>query len=270
MSEVLDFNKASQRLTKQLEKGKTPTKKAALNAMVENNQLMQGLFQTINRLASTQMQLEKFIQQVDTNLRVLGKTLTDKKVFADEDFEKTWFEMVEKPKEDALKKHIDTLKGGAAEDAFYGAVLEQVQKFAFADEERSGQRVSGLELRNFFINMMANPQTRAQTLPDLRLRITDLPEFDPSVLPERPVLRGADDTETDSEVRTMPDCRYCGKPDCEFCSKLVVSEPVSEAPSSTPEALEPTSETLGGHESPECCGEHGDECCNGEEACNHE
>lgn len=263
MSEVLDFNKASQRLTKQLSKGKTPTKQAALNAMTENNQLMQGLFQTINRLASTQMQLEKFIQQVDTNLRVLGKTLTDKNVFADEDFEKTWFEMVEKPKEDALKKHIETLKGGAAEDAFYGAVLEQVQKFPFVEEERSGQKVSGLELRNFFINMMANPQTRAQTLPDLRLRITDLPEFNPNALPERPALRGTDDTETTSEVRTMPPCRYCGKSDCEFCSKLVINEP-------TVEVSEPTPEVLGGHPTPECCGGQEEGCCNGEHTCNQE
>jgi hypothetical protein len=229
----LEGMKSSQMVAKNVSKGKKVTQQQAFGALLEMRQMVDGVINAVGRLSQAQVGYENILQRIDTNLGVLMSMLIDKEVFAQEDWDAAWQKYVIQPQEEALTKHIEEMKKGSAEDAFFAEVVNMVRAFDWQDREveegENKKKVSGKQVKEFYIQMLLNPATRRQALADVRKDIPDVPELN---LEE---LEKADEKEAveKTEDRKMPDCKYCGQPDCEYCSSLELEkteEPVEAAP----------------------------------------
>jgi len=207
----------------QAQKGKKITQQAALTAMMETKTITESLMNTVGRLAQAQSALENILERLDTTMGVLlSLLLKDKKVFTEEDWSNAWDTYVVKPREEALHKHVEQLKEQGGEDKYYGEVLERVLSFEFEEKEIQGRKLSGADVKEFYVQMLVNPATRGAAADDLRTNyMKDLPEFNKEEVLNNAIEKlkvEAEQAVLEQEENTHPECHYCGRPDCEFCN----------------------------------------------------
>ncbi|RLF68146.1 MAG: hypothetical protein DRN26_00310 [Thermoplasmata archaeon] len=207
----------------QAQKGKKITQQAALTAMMETKTITESLMNTVGRLAQAQSALENILERLDTTMGVLlSLLLKDKKVFTEEDWSNAWDTYVVKPREEALHKHIEQLKEQGGEDKYYGEVLERVLSFEFEEKEIQGRKLSGADVKEFYVQMLVNPATRGAAADDLRTNyMKDLPEFNKEEALNSAIEKlkvEAEQAVLEQEENTHPECHYCGRSDCEFCN----------------------------------------------------
>jgi hypothetical protein len=225
--EELAGMRSSQAVAKNVAKGKKVTQQQAFGALLEMRQMVDGVINATGRLSQSQVGFENILQRIDTNLGVLMSMLIDKEVFTQEDFKEAWNKYVLKPQEDALTKHIDQLKEGSGEDAFFAEVINMVRAFDWPEREINDQKIAGNQVKEFYMQMLLNPATRLQALPDIRKDIPEVPELDLEALQKETPAEAPVVTETE-EDRSMPDCKYCGQPECEYCSSLELADVAEE------------------------------------------
>jgi hypothetical protein len=224
--EELEGMKSSQMVAKNVAKGKKVTQQQAFGALLEMRQMVDGVINAVGRLSQAQVGYENILSRIDTNLGVLMSMLIDNKVFSQDDWNEAWQKYVVKPQEEALTKHIEDMKKGSAEDAFFAEVVNMVRTHDWPEREVEDKKVSGKQVKDFYIQMLLNPATRRQALADVRKDIPEVPELNLEELEK-------EDEETaveKKEDRKMPDCKYCGQPDCEYCGSLELenTEPQDE------------------------------------------
>jgi hypothetical protein len=230
----------SQRLAKNVSKGKKVTQQQAFGALLEMRQMVDGVINAVGRLSQAQTGYENILQRIDTNLGVLMSMLIDKDVFTKEDWTEAWAKYVLKPQEDALTKHIDDMKLGSAEDAFFAEVVNMVRSHDWPEREISGKPVSGQQVKDFYIQMLLNPATRRQALTDVRKDLPDVPELNLEELAATDKAKEetvVEESTSSEENRAMPDCKYCGKTDCEFCNSIEESAVIEAEYTKEPEEV---------------------------------
>ncbi len=217
--------KSSQMVAKNVAKGKKVTQKQAFGALMEMRQMVDGVIGAVGRLGQSQVGFENILTRIDTNLGVLMSMLIDQGTFTQEDWTVAWKKYVLDPQEEGLTKHIEEMKKGSAEDAFFAEIANMVRTHNWPDREveegDKKKKVPGKQVKDFYIQMVLNPATRRQALVDIRKDIPNVPELN---LEE---LEKTDETEA-TEDRKMPDCKYCGQPECEYCSALSLEDQIVE------------------------------------------
>lgn len=220
----LEGMKSSQMVAKSVAKGKKVTQQQAFGALLEMRQMVDGVINAVGRLSQAQVGYENILTRIDTNLGVLMSMLIDKEVFTQGDWDEAWQKYVLKPQEEALTKHIEEMKKGSAEDAFFAEVVNMVRAFDWPEREVNEKKVSGKQVKEFYIQMLLNPATRRQALVDVRKDIPEVPELDLEELEKEDEKVAVEKLED----RKMPDCKYCGQPDCEYCSSLELADTAEE------------------------------------------
>jgi hypothetical protein len=215
--EQLEGMKVSQMVAKSVAKGKKVSQQQAFGALLESRQMINGITNTVGRVVQAQMEYEKFLQQINTNLGVLMSMLIDKSVYSQDDWKEAWEKYVIKPQEEAIDKRIEDMKTASAEDAFFAEVLNMVRSHDWQDREVNGKTYTGKQVRNFYVQMLLDPNTRYPALDDLRKEIPEIPELNLGKL-------GENEEEVQIEERQMPECKYCGLPTCSFCNQLAEDE----------------------------------------------
>jgi hypothetical protein len=219
----LDGMKSSQMVAKNVAKNKKVTQQQAFGALLEMRQMVDGVINAVGRLSQAQVGYENILQRLDTNLGVLMSMLIDKEVFSQEDWDTAWKKYVLDPQEEALTKHLDEMKKNSAEDAFFAEVINMVRTHDWPEREAQDKKVSGKQVKDFYVQMLLNPATRRQALVDVRKDIPEVPELNLEELEKEDEKKAKDEKD-----RKMPDCKYCGQPDCEYCAALELENAQAE------------------------------------------
>lgn len=222
----------SKKVAQNVSKGKKVSQQQAFGALLEMRQMVNNVIQSLSRVVQSQMEYERIIQGIDTNLSVLTSLLIDKEVISQQDLDGAWEKYVVEPQEKAMDKHIEKMKAQSAEEAFFAEVLTMVRAHEWPTRTVGEQEYTSKQIRDFYVQMLLNPGTRKQILDEIRKEIPEVPNLDFEKLAE---LNQEDQPEDQkpTEARKLPDCRYCGKEDCAFCNPPVEEETVDDEPKDT-------------------------------------
>lgn len=156
---------------KKVAKGKKVTQQEAFSALMEMKTVVGAMMQSLEGLSQA-------VINHDAVLHVMVRMLDENGM----DFTEHWKKYMKPPEgeqtdEEMLDAKLEEMKRSSADEVFFAEVIDRARNYTFEAQTIEEREFDADGVKDYYINLLLNPDTRVGALNELRELLPNMPEY---------------------------------------------------------------------------------------------